>query len=330
VSCRDVWLETDLVSYSPDVDEDAADRNKDQRQAQLPERRVTPNMLVAYNMARWRAALGLTQEQLGERLGGWGKTAVSAAERSWDGKRVRQFDADLIVRLANIFSLPIPALFMPPPEDEETVRYVVDTGNGTVRMGDFFAVSLLAVADFPAAESGIFRVYDEVLVAATAKYTGSWLAEAVTARLSRRATDARLATALTQALDSDVALADFEDAIGKMRSDNDLLKDILVTMMRETEKGQALLAEQDQARRRAMWGAMSAEQREMQMRAIAIAHEMFGEHGPRDREEIRQLRAEASRRGHEFRIITRQRLVDGERELLVPPDGARKAARDGS
>src|SRR3954470_302298 len=79
-----------------------------------PVREITPNMLVALNMAKWRQAAGLTQDQLGERLGGWNKTAVSAAERSWDGKRVRQFDADLIVRLAFILEVPITAFFLPP------------------------------------------------------------------------------------------------------------------------------------------------------------------------------------------------------------------------
>lgn len=318
VSCRDVWMQADLIDYSPDVDSDATGSIGDQRATGLPERRVTPNMLVGYNMARWRQAMGLTQEQLGERLGGWGKTAVSAAERSWDGKRVRQFDADLVVRLAAIFGVPISALYMPPPEDKVTVLYVVDTGDGVVRMSDFFVVYLLAVPDFSYVGNPAAHAYDEVLVAAVAKYAGSWLAGDVTARLSRRAADARLGTALSRALADSSALAFIQDSLADMRADNDLLKDLLTTMLRETEEGRAQLAQQDESSRRAAGSELPGDVRERQTQLIAIGHEIFGERGPATNEEIERVMAEGRSRGIDGAPWVRERLLDGEWELVEP------------
>jgi uncharacterized protein YegP (UPF0339 family) len=94
--------------------------------AGLPVQSVTINQVVGYNMASYRKAAGLTQEDLGQRLGGWTKVAVSAAERSWDGKRIRKFDADEIIRIAAVLGVPPAALFLPPEGDGTAVRYVLD------------------------------------------------------------------------------------------------------------------------------------------------------------------------------------------------------------
>lgn len=88
----------------------------------LPRRMVSLNQIVAYNMAYYRKAAGMTQEELGEELQGWtskpwSKAAVSAAERSWDGKRTRQFDADLLFGLALALGVPVSAFFLPPDTD---------------------------------------------------------------------------------------------------------------------------------------------------------------------------------------------------------------------
>ena len=81
---------------------------------------VTPNQVVAYNLARARAWRGWTQEQataalephLGTR---WSKANYSAAERSIAGGRIRQFDADEIVAFAQAFGVPVGWFFLPPP-----------------------------------------------------------------------------------------------------------------------------------------------------------------------------------------------------------------------
>lgn len=98
----------------------------------LPGRHITPNRLVAYNMAYWRKAAGMTQEELAQRLNvyyekakAWTNASVSAAERSWDGKRVRQFDADVLMCLCTIFGLPLTAFFLPPEEDGVKERYIM-------------------------------------------------------------------------------------------------------------------------------------------------------------------------------------------------------------
>lgn len=99
--------------------------------ADLPGRHVTINQVVAYNLAYWRKAAGMTQDELGQALG-WSKAAVSAAERSWDGKRTRQFDADLLMALATILRVPISAFFLPPEGDGVKERYlyhVVEKGD---------------------------------------------------------------------------------------------------------------------------------------------------------------------------------------------------------
>ena len=96
----------------------------------LPERHVSINQVIAYNVTHYRRAAGLTQEQLGKRLGGWSTASVSAAERSWDGKRPRKFDGDEIVSIAVALGVPVIALFLPPADAGTAVSYVLDTEPG--------------------------------------------------------------------------------------------------------------------------------------------------------------------------------------------------------
>ena len=86
-----------------------------ERGADLPVRRVTVNSLVAFNLAFFRKAAELTQEELGERLG-WGNTVVSTAERSWDARRVRSFSVEDLMDIAMALGVPVAALFLPPED----------------------------------------------------------------------------------------------------------------------------------------------------------------------------------------------------------------------
>ena len=83
----------------------------------------TANQLVAFNLARIRKQRGLTQEQTVELLrtflgARWSVASLSAAERSVDGKRVKEFNADELLALSRGFDVPLAFWFTPPPADE--------------------------------------------------------------------------------------------------------------------------------------------------------------------------------------------------------------------
>lgn len=87
---------------------------------------ITPNQVVAYNLAEARALRRWTQEEAAAELeqyigARWSKATFSAAERSMDGHRVRQFTADEIVAFSRCFRVPIGYFFMPPkPSQSDT------------------------------------------------------------------------------------------------------------------------------------------------------------------------------------------------------------------
>jgi transcriptional regulator with XRE-family HTH domain len=87
------------------------------------------NSLVASNVTEARARRGMTQQQLGKRLEAvtgrrWSKATVSALERSADGVKVRQFDADDLVAIAHVLDVQLLFLFKPSlPEFHPHERY---------------------------------------------------------------------------------------------------------------------------------------------------------------------------------------------------------------
>lgn len=89
-----------------------------------PRAPVTANQVVAYNLRRARDLRGWKQEDAAMRLapygvGGeeWSKAVWSAAERTFDGERIRHFDADDLIAFARAFDLPIYWFFLPPEQD---------------------------------------------------------------------------------------------------------------------------------------------------------------------------------------------------------------------
>ncbi len=97
-------------------------------------RTMTPNQIVAYNVAKARALRGWTQEQaadalapyLGAKLSG---PSFSGLERSaWTPTRIKQFSADDLLALSRGFDLPIGFFFTPPPPDLDTGLYAPDAG----------------------------------------------------------------------------------------------------------------------------------------------------------------------------------------------------------
>ena len=85
------------------------------------------SQLIAYNMSIFRKAAGLSQQEFGEHVGGWSAASVSAAERSWDSKRIKVFDADDIAKIAEALGIPLIALFLPPEDHGTAVRYVLSS-----------------------------------------------------------------------------------------------------------------------------------------------------------------------------------------------------------
>lgn len=90
---------------------------------------LTPNQVIAYNLARAREYKGWTQQQAAEALAPylgvtWSKATFSAAERSVDGKVIRQFTGDDVVAFARCFDVPVSWFFMPPPARDADGRPV--------------------------------------------------------------------------------------------------------------------------------------------------------------------------------------------------------------
>jgi transcriptional regulator with XRE-family HTH domain len=109
---------------------------------------LTANQLVAYNLMRIRKTLGLSQEQAAKRLEPylagkrWSKAVYSAAERSYHGNRIRQFNADDLVAMALAFGVPIAYFFLPPRPEDRKEDAAVRSGDTEVSWRDLFTVML--------------------------------------------------------------------------------------------------------------------------------------------------------------------------------------------
>jgi transcriptional regulator with XRE-family HTH domain len=142
---------------------------------------MTANQIVAANITRWRAADGMTQQQLGE-LVGWSAADTSARERSVDpAARQRRFDAEELLALAEALRVPVIALLMPP---EEGVNEITA---GPVIYGPAELMSVLfpepdpAAPVSPAYEDTYITLVNRYLDKARADLLISYLREATTA-----------------------------------------------------------------------------------------------------------------------------------------------------
>jgi transcriptional regulator with XRE-family HTH domain len=117
--------------YSPRVATERETFAEQQRRKgqEAPPTLLSINSLVASNVTAARALRGMTQQQLGKRLEAvtgrrWSKATVSALERSADGVKVRQFDADDLVAIAHVLDVQLLFLFQPhSPEFHPSERY---------------------------------------------------------------------------------------------------------------------------------------------------------------------------------------------------------------
>ncbi len=97
-------------------------------------RTMTPNQVIAYNLARARVLRGWTQEEAAEVLAPYlgarlSFTSFSAMERSAHRvDRIKVFSADELLALSRAFDLPIGYFFTPPPPAEDAGLYAPDAG----------------------------------------------------------------------------------------------------------------------------------------------------------------------------------------------------------
>jgi hypothetical protein len=95
-------------------------------------RTMTPNQIVAYNVARARALRGWTQAEAGERLAPFlgsklSEASFSALERSaWSVNRIKVFSADELLALSRGFDLPIGYFFTPLPPEHDAALHAPD------------------------------------------------------------------------------------------------------------------------------------------------------------------------------------------------------------
>jgi transcriptional regulator with XRE-family HTH domain len=97
-------------------------------------RTMTPNQIVAYNVARARALRGWTQAEAGEHLAKYlgsklSEASFSALERSaWSVNRIKVFSADELLALSRGFDLPIGYFLTPPPPESDAAVHAPDAG----------------------------------------------------------------------------------------------------------------------------------------------------------------------------------------------------------
>jgi transcriptional regulator with XRE-family HTH domain len=184
----------------------------------LPSRDLTVNQVVAWNMTHFRRAAVLTQEELGELLG-WSKAIVSAAERSWDGKRIRQFTVDDVAALARALGVPLAALFLPPEDDGEKKRYVLRLTEKDAERLTMTDLMWLALTDNEN-ESPVMNIYRNRLRGAVTTYLDEFWAEEVASWLRQIDSDearadraARLRSRRAALLDLAAELGDLADTL---------------------------------------------------------------------------------------------------------------------
>lgn len=161
-----------ISGYADRVDTDA--ENNPGTETALPERVITANQVVAWNLSRYRRAAHWTQGQLAAKLG-WTEGQVSDAERSWHSGRTREFDAQALTVIAVALGVPVVGLLLPPGSDghSEILRIPLPDGD-TIGMADYMADAVMPDSD---SETPAFDVYRERYASVVRRYLNSEWAE---------------------------------------------------------------------------------------------------------------------------------------------------------
>jgi transcriptional regulator with XRE-family HTH domain len=178
-----------------------------------PVREVTVNQVIARNIGFYRRKAGLTQEQLGARVG-WSFSSVSEAERTWDGNRTRKFDAQEVTVLALALGIPVIALFLPPDDDGTAARYAITGDHGKrYEMRDYMALAVTPDGDD---DTAVMQAYRDRFNAAAARYLEPEWAAAVARWTSGRLSPARRADITAILRDKERALAGITAALREL------------------------------------------------------------------------------------------------------------------
>lgn len=252
--------------------------------ADLPGRHLAVNQVVAWNLAYYRKVAGETQEEFGARIG-WSKAIVSAAERSWDGKRARQFSADDIVTIAAAFGLPIVAMFLPPEDDGVDARYLLHLPVGELETECLTMRDLMLHIVNPDETGGasdeypiVKRYWDRYVTAINGYLRADRIGE-LAEYIEDLSTEERIVEHLAR-------LRGHYEALREMISDNDHLQEALTGKLLEARGGRGVAAEDRR----------TPEQREWDGRLAEIGKEMFPG-GRYTRDQLDQVVEEANRRG---------------------------------
>ena len=197
---------------------------------ELPGLHVTMNQLVAYNLAYWRKTAGLTQEELGELIG-WSKAAISAAERAWDGKRIRQFDADLLIAIVTTLDIPLAALFLPPDDDGIERRYlfhIKESGDYCHNMYDLISTVMSEPSDD---ESDVMNRYRERYTTTMNFYLGEAAATDLIQYVEDLTTEELIVDRLARTREQ-------YDALRGILSDIDKIREELTTRLHEIQRSE--------------------------------------------------------------------------------------------
>jgi transcriptional regulator with XRE-family HTH domain len=150
------------------------------------------NQVVAFNLMRARRRKGWTQDEAAERLTEamnrkWTNATLSAAERSWQSGRTREFNADELAAFAYVFGVPLVEFFAPPDDGDGDAVYIASpdrTGSAAAR---FNRDELAAITEPSSADCPIEAL--ATLLAETSANLSAYIDRQVTAELRSRGYD---------------------------------------------------------------------------------------------------------------------------------------------
>ena len=177
-------------------------------------RLVTVNQIVAWNLAWFRHAAGLTQQELAD-LTGWKKSAISDAERSVAGKFTREFNAQELAELALALGVPLAAFFLPPVDDGEDAWYRFPAGKAGAPASMRVLMERVVMPENED-RTPVMEAYRDRMRAAARRYLNpDWAAKVISLILGIASTEEEIAAYLAPLRQSAALLMGIADGVEK-------------------------------------------------------------------------------------------------------------------